>query len=60
VKPGDVVKSGDKLVILEAMKMEMTIEAEEAGSIEVVYCMPGQMVSTGQVLLAFRSSSDRE
>jgi urea carboxylase len=56
VKPGDVVKSGDKLVILEAMKMEMTIEAEEAGSIEAVYCMPGQMVSTGQVLLAFRTS----
>jgi urea carboxylase len=56
VKPGDVVKSGDKLVILEAMKMEMTIEAEEEGSIEAVYCTSGQMVSTGQVLLAFRSS----
>ena len=56
VKPGDVVKIGDTLVILEAMKMEMTIEAEESGSIESVYCMPGQMVSTGQVLLAFRSN----
>ncbi|WP_373547037.1 urea carboxylase [Chamaesiphon sp.] len=56
VKPGDVVKIGDKLVILEAMKMEMTIEAEEAGSIEAIYCMPGQMVSTGQVLIAFRMS----
>ena len=54
VKPGDVVKPGDKLVILEAMKMEMTIEAEESGSIEAIYCTPGQMVSTGQVLLAFR------
>jgi len=56
VKPGDVVKVGDKLVILEAMKMEMTIEAEETGSIEAIYCTPGQMVSTGQILLAFRSS----
>ena len=54
VKPGDVVKTGDKLVILEAMKMEMTIEAEAGGSIEVVYCTPGQMVAAGQVLLAFR------
>ena len=53
VKPGDVVKSGDTLVILEAMKMEMTIEAEESGSIEAVYCNPGQMVSGGQVLIAF-------
>jgi urea carboxylase len=58
VKPGDVVKSGDKLVILEAMKMEMTIEADEAGSIEAVHCTPGQMVSTGQVLLAFRSRGE--
>ena len=56
VKPGDVVKTGDKLVILEAMKMEITIEAEEAGSIEAIYCTPGQMVSTAQVLLAVRMS----
>jgi urea carboxylase len=58
VKPGDRVKPGDPLVILEAMKMEMTIEAEEAGSIEAIYCNPGQMVSTGQVLLAFRNSME--
>ena len=57
VKPGDVVNPGDKLVILEAMKMEITIAAEESGSIEIVYCTPGQMVSTGQVLLALRSSN---
>ncbi len=56
VKPGDIVKPGDTLVILEAMKMEMTIEVDEAGSIEAVYCQPGQMVSTGQVLIAFRNS----
>jgi Biotin-requiring enzyme len=54
VKPGDVIRAGDTLVILEAMKMEMTIQAEAGGSIEFVYCIPGQMVSTGQVLLAFR------
>jgi biotin carboxyl carrier protein len=40
VKSGDVVKSGDKLVILEAMKMEMKIEADEAGLIEAIYCLP--------------------
>ena len=57
VKPGDLVNPGDKLVILEAMKMEMTIEAEETGSIDIVYCTPGQIVSTGQVLLALRSSN---
>jgi urea carboxylase len=56
VKPGDVVQPGDKLVILEAMKMEMTIEAEASGSIEAIYCTPGQMVSSGQVLLALKTS----
>jgi urea carboxylase len=60
VKPGDIVRSGDQLVILEAMKMEMTIEAEAAGSIESVYCTPGQMVSTGQLLLAFKRSTNGE
>jgi acetyl/propionyl-CoA carboxylase alpha subunit len=40
----------------KAMEMEMTIEAEEAGSIEVVYCALGQMLATGQLLLSFRSS----
>ncbi len=54
VKSGDVVKSGDTLVILEAMKMEMTIEAEEEGSIEAIYCSPGQMVASGQVLIALK------
>jgi urea carboxylase len=60
VKPGDVVKPGDKLVILEAMKMEMTIDAAAAGSIESVYCTSGQMVSTGQVLLVLRTSNNSE
>ncbi len=49
-----LVKPGDILVILEAMKMEMNIEADEAGAIEAVYCNPGQMVSTGQVLIALK------
>jgi urea carboxylase len=54
VEPGDIVRVGDKLVILEAMKMEITIEAESSGSIAAIYCTPGQMVSAGQVLLAVR------
>ncbi|AFY95459.1 urea carboxylase [Chamaesiphon minutus] len=56
VKPGDLVNPGDTLIILEAMKMEMTIEAEESGSIEAVYCHPGKMVSSGQVLIALKTN----
>lgn len=52
VKPGDQVVEGDRLVILEAMKMEIAIAADEAGTITQVFCTPGQTVSAGQVLLA--------
>ncbi|MEP0915207.1 urea carboxylase [Leptolyngbya sp. DQ-M1] len=55
VKPGDVVAEGDRLVILEAMKMEIAVTADEAGTITELYCVQGQTVSAGQVLLAIRS-----
>ncbi len=52
VKPGDVVSEGDRLVILEAMKMEIAVTADVAGTVIDVFCTQGQMVSAGQVLLA--------
>jgi urea carboxylase len=58
VQPGDKVKTGDKLVVLEAMKMEIAIAAESNGSIVAIYCHPGQMVASGQILLALIESID--
>ena len=52
VQPGDQVAEGDKLVILEAMKMELAITAEEAGQVVALFCQQGQTVVAGQVLLA--------
>ncbi|MHA3772901.1 urea carboxylase [Verrucomicrobiota bacterium sgz303538] len=50
VKPGDRVEEGDKLVILEAMKMEIPITASGSGIVKDVLCGPGKLVSPGQAL----------
>lgn len=50
-KMGDAVSAGDVLVILESMKMEMPIEAPEAGKVAEVRCKEGQSVSEGEVLV---------
>jgi acetyl-CoA carboxylase biotin carboxyl carrier protein len=50
-KAGEAVAAGDVLVILESMKMEMPIEAPEAGKVAEVRCQEGQAVSEGEVLV---------
>jgi biotin carboxyl carrier protein len=44
VTPGDAVKSGDVLVLLEAMKMELPLRAEGAGVVAAVHCRAGDLV----------------
>lgn len=55
VETGDVVEVGDKLVVLEAMKMEIAIVAPVAGTILDVRCRQGQLVSVDQVLFVIQS-----
>uniref|UniRef100_B8HW84 Urea carboxylase n=1 Tax=Cyanothece sp. (strain PCC 7425 / ATCC 29141) TaxID=395961 RepID=B8HW84_CYAP4 len=57
VQPGDTVQEGDRLLILEAMKMEIAVVAEQTGTIVEVYCSQGQTVTAGKILLALRSTS---
>jgi biotin carboxyl carrier protein len=51
VKVGDTVQAGDKLVLLESMKMVIPIQAPYHGVIIAVNCEPGQSVQAGIPLL---------
>ncbi len=50
-KQGDKVKSGDKLIIMEAMKMEMSLQAPRDGVIAKLNCKPGALVADGEILI---------
>jgi len=53
VDPGDVVTSGQALVVLEAMKMENELKAAGPGVVAQVVIRPGQAVERGQILIRF-------
>jgi acetyl-CoA carboxylase biotin carboxyl carrier protein len=47
---GDAVGSGDAVVILESMKMEMPVESPISGKVSEVRCSEGEAVEEGAVL----------
>lgn len=51
VSVGQKVKSGDILVILEAMKMENEIVAPQDGTVATIDCAKGDSVNVGDVFL---------
>ena len=51
VKPGDVVAPGDRLAVLEAMKMETQVVASFAGKVRQVMAIPNVQVGCGTPLL---------
>ncbi len=51
VAPGTSVNEGDPLVILESMKMEVTVVASRAGIIREVRCVEGRPVNAGETLV---------
>ncbi len=51
VNPGDIIKKGQKILIMEAMKMENQVLAEKDGVIEKILVSPGQAVLQGDVLI---------
>ena len=51
VKPGDIVAAGDRLAVLEAMKTEMTISADLAGTVKQILVRNNMQVDTGAPLM---------
>jgi urea carboxylase len=58
VKVGTRINIGDKLVVVEAMKMEIAIEADEQGTVREILCAQGSPVKAGQSLLIVELDSD--
>lgn len=53
VSPGQAVAAGEPLMVLEAMKMEHSINAPAPGRVDAFHCNVGELVNTGQALLEF-------
>lgn len=51
VKAGDTVKVGQRLLVLEAMKMENNIDSDRAGVVQSIKVNKGDSVLEGDVLL---------
>src|SRR6185437_4281321 len=59
-RPGTRVAQGDKLVSLEAMKMETILTAPHDGTVAGVYVAVGAQVTAGQVLAAVLPDDDAD
>ncbi len=60
VKVGDTVKVGDRLAVLEAMKMETQVVASFSGKVRKVMTMPNVQVDAGAPLLQIEGTGGRE
>jgi biotin carboxyl carrier protein len=52
VKVGDAVKSGDKVIVIEAMKMKTVVSAHKDGKVSAIHVKVGDAVEAGQSLLS--------
>ncbi|WP_433502568.1 carboxyl transferase domain-containing protein [Pseudonocardia halophobica] len=57
VEPGDRVRRGERLLVLEAMKMEFTVRAETAGTVGRLVAEVGAVVEEGAPLLVLEPST---
>jgi acetyl/propionyl-CoA carboxylase alpha subunit/acetyl-CoA carboxylase carboxyltransferase component len=60
VKPGDMVTTGQRLAVLEAMKMETQLVAPFPGKVRQVMAIPNVQVNTGAPLLQIEPAADRK
>ena len=51
MQEGDSVSEGDEVAIIESMKLEIPVEAEEGGTVARIHVREGDAVAEGQLLL---------
>ncbi len=51
VNEGDIVSIGQRLLVLEAMKMENSIESDKAGKIKTIHKQEGESVMEGDIMI---------
>ncbi len=49
-KPGDKVESGDTLIVIESMKMEIPVITEDGGTVKEILVKEKDPVAEGQVV----------
>jgi 3-methylcrotonyl-CoA carboxylase alpha subunit len=59
VEVGSRVEAGDPVVVIEAMKMEQTLRAPVAGTVDAFLSAPGDIVDRGASLVAFTAEEAR-
>jgi urea carboxylase len=51
---GRSVAAGEELLVMESMKMEISVRAHAAGEVVATYCDTGRPASAGDLLVALR------
>ncbi|MBX9667934.1 MAG: biotin/lipoyl-binding protein [Candidatus Obscuribacterales bacterium] len=51
VKPGDEVTDGTEVAILESMKMQLPVPADQSGKVKEIKIASGDFVNEGDVLM---------
>jgi 3-methylcrotonyl-CoA carboxylase alpha subunit len=59
VKLGERVRAHQPLVVLEAMKMEHSIEAPHDGVVKAVHCREGGRVKEGDLLVELEAEAKK-
>ncbi|HTA64630.1 MAG TPA: biotin/lipoyl-containing protein, partial [Xanthomonadaceae bacterium] len=54
VKDGDAVEAGQELLVMEAMKMELSLKSPRAGTIDILRVQPGDFVESDAVLVQLK------
>ena len=54
IKEGDKIIKGDRVLVIEAMKMETTINVEKSGTIQKIYVGSGDNVETKDLLIEIK------